>query len=190
MYSEAVIGQVVRKSLKGDAKKVLVQMREGASVDEIIRKLEGMFGNVATPMSILQEFYTVFQKQDESVASWGLRLESTLQKAIEKGQVRHEDRDDLLRDKFWRSLRSEKLKLATTIHFHTCKNFDLLRQKVRVQEYEMKLGSISSATSSVYRKERRSRVSRPKSRDYRLKSKYNLRENSQHGEKTKYQKAA
>ena len=64
MYSEAVIGQVVRNSLKGDAKKVLVQMREGASVDEIMRKLEGMYGNVATPMSILQEFYTVFQKQD------------------------------------------------------------------------------------------------------------------------------
>ena len=133
MYSEAVIGQVVRKSLKGDAKRVLVQMKEGATVDDILQKLEGMYGNVATPMSILQEFYTVYQKQDESVAAWGLRLESILQKAIEKGQVRQDDRDNLLR--------SEKLKLATNIHFHECKSFDLLRQKVRAQEYEMKLGT-------------------------------------------------
>ena len=55
--------------------------------------------------------------------------------------MRLADRDDLLRDKFWRSLRSEKLKLATMIHFNTCATFDILRQKVRAEEYEMKLGS-------------------------------------------------
>ena len=65
IYSDTVIGQAIRKSLKGQAKKVLLPMGSGA--------LEGVFGNVATPMSILQEFYTAYQKQDESVAAWGLR---------------------------------------------------------------------------------------------------------------------
>ena len=55
--------------------------------------------------------------------------------------MRLEDRDDLLRDKFWRSLRSEKLKLAMMLHFNTCRTFDLLGQKVRAEEYEMKLDS-------------------------------------------------
>ena len=105
MFSEATIGQAIRKSLKGQAKKVLLPMGSDATVDQIIQRLEGVFGNVATPKSIIQEFYTVYQKQDESVASRGLRLEEILQRAIDKGQVRLEDRDDLLRDKFWRSLR-------------------------------------------------------------------------------------
>ena len=100
MYSEATIGQAIRKSLKGQAKKVLLPMGSDATVDQIIQRLEGVFGNVATPMSILQEFYSVYQKQGETVASWGLRLEEILQRAIDKGQVRLADRDVLLRDKF------------------------------------------------------------------------------------------
>ena len=100
MYSEATIGQAIRKSLKGQAKKVLLPMGSDATVDQIIQRLGGVFGNVATPMSILQEFYTVYQKQDETVASWGLRLEEILQRAIDKGHVRLADRDVLLRDKF------------------------------------------------------------------------------------------
>ena len=60
MFSEATIGQVIRKSLKGQANKVLSSMGSGATVDQIIQRLEEVFGNVATPMSILQEFYTVY----------------------------------------------------------------------------------------------------------------------------------
>ena len=141
IYSDTVIGQAIRKSLKGQAKKVLLPMGSGATVEEILERLEGVFGNVATSMSILQEFYSVSQKIDESVAAWGLRLEEILQRAIEKGQVRQEDRDEMLRNKFWRSLRSEKLRLATRTDFQSIKNFDLLRKKVRAEEYEMKVST-------------------------------------------------
>ena len=82
--SDTVIGQAIRKSLKGQAKKVLLPVGSEATVTDILERLEGVFGNVATPMSILQEFYSVSQKIDEKVAAWGLRLEK-IQKAIEKG---------------------------------------------------------------------------------------------------------
>ena len=85
-------------------------------------------------MSILQEFYTVYQKQDESVSTWSIRLEDILQRAVDKGQVRRSDKDALLRDKFWRPRRSEKLKMATILHFSTSETFDLLREKVRTEE--------------------------------------------------------
>ena len=61
MFSEAIIGQVIRKSLKGQAKKVFLPMRSDATVYQTIQRLEGVFGNVATPMGILQNFYTVYQ---------------------------------------------------------------------------------------------------------------------------------
>lgn len=141
IYSDAVIGQAIRKSLTGQAKKVLLTMNERVTVDEMLDRLEGVFGNVATPMSILQEFYTVSQRADESVTAWGLRLEEILKKAIEKGQVRQEDRDELLRNKFWRSLKNEKLKSATRLDFKTATSFDVLRKKVRAEEYDMKINT-------------------------------------------------
>ena len=49
-----------------------------ASVESILKRLEGVFGNLATGESILQEFYTAFQKQDKSANDWGLRLEDIL----------------------------------------------------------------------------------------------------------------
>ena len=53
-------------------------MGSGASEDGIYVRLEGVFRNVATPLSILLNFYTAYQKQDECVAVYGLRLEQIL----------------------------------------------------------------------------------------------------------------
>ena len=96
--------------MRGQAKRVLLPIGEKTIVNEIMDRLEGVFGNVASGQSLLQEFYTTSQKSDESVAAWGLRLEKILQKAISKGQVRNEEKNEYLRNKFWRSPRSERLK--------------------------------------------------------------------------------
>ena len=108
-----------------------------ATVEEIMTKLQSVFGNVATRGSIMRKFYTVIQKQDESVTAWGLRLEEKLQKATEKGHVRSEEKNDLLKDAFWRGLRSERLKNATRVHFELISNFELLRRAVRGEENQM-----------------------------------------------------
>ena len=57
-------------------------------------RLEGVFGNVATGESNLQEFYTASQKEDESVTAWGLRIEEILQKAVIKGNVKDSDTNE------------------------------------------------------------------------------------------------
>ena len=103
----------------------------------MLKRLEGVFGNVSTAESILHEFYTLFQKQEESIANWGLRLEEILQKAINKGHVKEEDKNEILRQKFWRSLRSDRLKNATRVQFECITNFDMLRSAVRAEENEM-----------------------------------------------------
>ena len=105
-----------------------------ATVEEIMTKLQSVFGNVATRGSIMRKFDTAIQKQDESVTAWGLRLEEKLQKATEKGHVRSEEKNDLLKDAFWRGLRSERLKNATRVHFELISNFELLRRAVRGEE--------------------------------------------------------
>ena len=138
IYSDEIVAQAIRRSVRGQAKRVLLTMGITASVESILKRLEGVFGNVATGESILQEFYTAFQKQEESVNGWGLRLEEILQKAIDKGHVKDEEKDDRLRQKFWRGLRSEKLRNATRLQFESIKNFEMLRSAVRAEESEMK----------------------------------------------------
>ena len=140
-YKESQIALAVRKSLRAQAKRVLLQLGPAAEVKEIMSKLEGVFGNVATGESILAEFYTATQRQDESVAAWGLRLEEILQKAMEKGQIKQDEKNDMLREKFWRALRSDRLRNATRVHFESVSNFELLRRAVRAEEHQMNLYS-------------------------------------------------
>ena len=76
-----------------------------------------MYGNVAKRPSILKEFYTATQKETESVTTWVLRLEEILQKATEKGYAKAEDRNSMLKERFWTGLRSERLKNATCVKY-------------------------------------------------------------------------
>ena len=55
-----------------------------------------------------------------------------------KGYIKKEQRNDLLKEQFWRSLRSEKLKNATRVDNNTISSFELLRRDVRAEENEMK----------------------------------------------------
>ena len=43
----------------------------------------------------------------------------------------------MLKTKFWRALYSTELKNATRVHFESIESFELLRRKVRAEEYEM-----------------------------------------------------
>ena len=143
IYSEQIIAQAVRKSLKGPAKRVLLPLGPSVSIKDMLSRLEGVFGNVATGESILQEFYTASQKADESVTAWGLRIEEILQKAVIKGNVKDSDTNEMLKNIFWKNLRNDRLKNATRAKFESIQSFDLLRRAVRAEEYDMKMNKNS-----------------------------------------------
>lgn len=137
VYPEYLVNQAIRNSLRGEAKRVLLPLGPLATSTEIIEKIESVFGNVASAESVLQHFYTTRQEKGESVTSWGLRLEEILQKAIMKGHIKQQQRNEMLRRKFWRGLYSEKLKTDTRVYFETELNFEALRRNVRTEECEM-----------------------------------------------------
>lgn len=57
---------------------------------------------------------------------WGIRLEEIFQKAKDKGHVTDEQKDQMLKNKFWRGLYSSDLKNATRVFFVSEKiNFEL-----------------------------------------------------------------
>ena len=155
-YSDIAIVQAIWKSLRGQARNVLFTLGSSAKAVDILERLESVYGNVASGEAVLQEFYTVHQEEEESVTDWGLRLEQILQRAIEKGHVTEERKDQMLRDKFWRSLYNQDLKNATKIYHQSVLSFDRLQRKVRAEEYEMQ-DSIARHQQPV-RKEKRNKA--------------------------------
>ena len=77
-YSDQVVAQAIMKSLRAPAKKALYNMGDSATLEDIMKTLDVQFGSVTIGISAMQEFFTASQKQDETAASWGLRLETII----------------------------------------------------------------------------------------------------------------
>ena len=128
----------MRNSLAGQARKVTFTLGAEATTSQIKEKLESVFGNVCSDESILQEFYTASQKAGESVTLWGIRIEEILQKAVQKGHaVTADQKDKMLKERFWRGLSSIELQNSTSVHYHASISFEMLRRKVRAEEYQV-----------------------------------------------------
>ena len=86
----------------------------------------------------MQEFYNAVQKDNESVTLWSIRLEEVYQTTKERGHGSDSQKDEMLKNKFWRGLRSTELKNATRVRFEKDNvGFEMLRTKVRAAEYEL-----------------------------------------------------
>ena len=84
----------------------------------------------------MQQFYTEFQKENESIVSYGSRLEQILTKAIKFGQIDAAAKDSMLRSKFWLGLNSQQLRNATRHKYDSVKDFQLLLREIRQVEQE------------------------------------------------------
>ena len=83
-------------------------------------------------------FYTAEQKAEESIAEWGLRLEEIIQMTSTNLQLSREEKNDMLKEKFWRSLYNREIKNATRNSFESTDSFEIIRRKARAEEQEIK----------------------------------------------------
>ena len=141
--SASQLVQCIRRSLRGTARKMLIPLGDKASVGDILHKLDALFSDISTNGMVMQEFFNSFQKSDENVTSFGCRLESLLQTAIDHGYLGKESKDDLLRHKFWTSLRCEKLKSQTRHKYDTISSYDELLRELRQVEKEISISKHS-----------------------------------------------
>ena len=149
-YPDYIVAQCIRNSLKVPAKRAIVTLGSSVTSQELIEKLQNVFGNVASGESVLTEFYTSSQQPTESVTMWGLRLEEIVQRGIEKGQISEGQKDEMLRTRFWRNLYDKELQNATRVYYDQIKEFDKLRTKVRSEEYwSLKPSTEKNTTSKV-----------------------------------------
>ena len=135
-FEDAVILHQVRKSLRGGASRVAMRLGDQASLSELLRKLDDLYGNIQLPEEILAEFYNAKQKEKESVVAWSCRLEDILIQAQQQGKVTAGLTEEMLRTKFWSGLRPI-LKEKSRHKVDSIKDFDLLRIELRKVEAEL-----------------------------------------------------
>jgi hypothetical protein len=146
LHKPETIYQAVRRSLRGEASRVAMRLGSEASLDALLKKLEGIYGTIDFGEDILAQFYSASQKDGESVVTWGFRLENILDKAIEQKQITETTATEMLRSKFWTGLQ-QHLKDATRHYFEKEKDYDKLRVEVRRVEQEH--GSPDSSKNQV-----------------------------------------
>ena len=145
--SQSVLLESIRRSLRGTAKTLLVTLGENVTADSIFYKLENTFGDVSTDSMVMQEFFNEHQRPDESVTSFGCRLESLIQMAIDHGTWDCRSKNDMLKHKFWNSLASDKLKSQTRHKFDSISDYNDLLREIRIVEHEIKVSSQPSSSS-------------------------------------------
>ena len=148
LYPDLIIVQCMRNSLKGQARNTLLTLPESATPLHIIDKLEGIYGNVYSSDTLLLSFYAEKQMIGQSVADYGMKLESILQKVYDTGILNPKVKNDMLRAKFWSGLRDPALKNATRYKYDI-KNFDELRKEVRAVELELEISGASKPENTA-----------------------------------------
>ena len=134
-YSEEAIAQAIRRSLRGDAGKVAMRLGPEAKVDDILDKMESVFGSLERGEKVLEEFYSSTQRKDEDSMAWSCRLEEIFRKAVIKGVMNRYEANDKLKSRYWNGLH-QWLKDISGYKYDQLTDFDELRKEVRLMEQE------------------------------------------------------
>lgn len=135
-YSEEAILQAMRLSLRGDASKVAVRLGTEITIDQVLERMNNLYGSISVGEDILAAFYSAHQEKNETVVSWACRLEDLMQQAIIAQKLKIEDRDEALRTKLWSGLRKE-LRDISGHKYDTVRTFDKLLVELRKLEQDV-----------------------------------------------------
>lgn len=138
IHPDELIVQAIRRSLKGDAAKILMRLGPKPDIFLILNKMDTVFGIAEEKESILREFYNASQQEDEDVISWSFRLEDILEKAIQLRKVTRSDGDHMLHDMLWKGLKPE-MKAISHYEKEKYTTFDSLRAALRRMEKDASL---------------------------------------------------
>lgn len=130
VYRPDVLHSTIRQSLRNEAARVVMRLGTDATMNQILDKLDSIYGNVEKKEELLAEFYSARQREDEDITSWSCRLEDIIGKALELGVVQHAEVDKMLHSMLWTGLRQE-LKDISSHKYDTVKGFDQLRVVLR-----------------------------------------------------------
>lgn len=156
--SANIVMQAIRSSLKGKARSFLLTLPTDATPEQIVTKLDGVYGNIYPTEKLIQQFYASKQEDGESVVDYGMRLESILQRCIERKAISNDAKNEMLRTKLWSGLRDSNLRNASRYKYDIINDFETLRRELRTIELDLELSSVPSSTSTDKKKSQVSKI--------------------------------
>ncbi|OWF54733.1 Paraneoplastic antigen-like protein 5 [Mizuhopecten yessoensis] len=132
-YSEDIIKQAIRNSLRGTAVRIAMRLGSKASVEELMRKLKSVYGPVEVTETLMANFYGARQKESEDVSTWACRIEDLLMKVYEHTPLGAKEINRMLRNVFYTGLRQE-MKDITGHKYDAIDDYDKLLIAVRQVE--------------------------------------------------------
>ena len=135
MYRENVVLEAVRRSLKGKSRTVLLHLGEWATIGEVMRETEGMYGDVCSAEELKERFYSAVQREGECVVDFSLRLERLL--CSYNMDLDRESRNEMLRTRLWSGLKSHELKNVSRFKYEPVKEYVQLRIDLRQIEQDL-----------------------------------------------------
>ena len=81
------IFDAIRSSLHGKAGSIAVRLGTEASITDILKKMDSVFGEVDTETDLLAALYSARQGPAESVSDWGCRLETLFDAAKRQATI-------------------------------------------------------------------------------------------------------
>lgn len=134
--------QALRRSLRSSAARVVMGLGNDVSVKFILEKLDGIYGEVDRSEDLLASYYSTSQKEGETVAAWGCRLENILRQVETDSRFKMppELREETMKLRFHSGLKPD-IKLRSLHKLDICKTFDTFRVEVRKLEHELQQDS-------------------------------------------------
>ncbi|XP_063953027.1 paraneoplastic antigen Ma3 homolog [Lytechinus pictus] len=128
--------RLVRRSLRGEAGQLVLNMGIDSSIDQILDKLEGFYGTVESGAVLLQQLYSARQGLDESITAYSARLQLAIDRVEQRKGISPTAKDETLRVVFWKGMSDESLKQAIRHKYEVVTSFDELVRIARQQEQE------------------------------------------------------
>jgi hypothetical protein len=116
----SLILQSARRSLRGTAATILLQLGDGASVESMLDKLDLFFGNILSVEELYRQFYTAEQMETELVGTWALRVEDLLSNLAKKDPsvALPQAKEQMLRSRFFVGLLPQGVSLVKSTIRH------------------------------------------------------------------------
>lgn len=141
IYSSEQIAQGIRRAVRGEVAEILRRLGPGASVREIMCKLESTYGNIDTAESIMKKFYGCSQQLSENVIEFASRLENYFDRATQLGCLEKSD-THILKGVYYQGLRKD-LKQLSAYKCDTIKDYDRFKIELRRIEAEQKESGVT-----------------------------------------------
>ena len=168
-YPPRVVCMAINRSCRGTASTALLALGRFFEPDSVIAAFDKRFASVETKESLLSKFYRATQKGDESMNTWGCRLEALLTRP-QLDQLRHHQKESMLRERFWRGLNNDSVRNALRHRFDAGATYEELLVCAREVEAESPTTPSSSSSDKSSKSSKKAQVSQAQASDNNVSS--------------------